>query len=849
MNISDPASFAVSWTITPIGAAGFLSFSSSDGAAVSSAIGAQVTAFAINNPATAARYRIDAVATSATTSLSAALQIEVQPDPLSTIGESTALSVNPFADPAVGYADAGGVNQITLFAGDSGPLSRVAFLWEPIDPGSLPAGLALPPVVDRDNATLILTVTDPEVTGIFPFRVTVTDAGGSIQTGVVNVYLGITDLVLDVQVRQVLPSTLSVTLGTIRAGGVSDLTAGTDDAFTYDWDVFDASNAAVAVTVEETAHLGQPLPITLDGNSLNWLASGFPSTGTYRLVCTVTDRVGNITSNSTTVVVDDQLAVTAAASQNIIGAGTAFFLRTVRAGGSAAFTYSFQVLNSAGADVTAGTGLSTTNSNNVTNDWPINALAADTYHFRVLVRDGSGVLAVAIATVDVVDDLTLHSGPSRDLVGVGQGFSLRTVRAGGSAPFTYSFAVFDSTGANVTGATGLAAAPNNNAQIDWAVAGLAAGTYRFFTTVSDADSREASSSAVVHVGDPLGASVIGATALTAPGVPVRFIGRANGGVAPYSFVFTAEDAEGDNPAGDVFSPVSVVGTDGTVTYVSSSSVATLALGAYRIRATVTDALGNTAIGAAPLYVTHDLDLVASARILNPPAAQLDLSVVEGAFENGPTGDGLRFFPLGGAAATLNFIPETPDPALAVARNLTLSITDDDTAGLTVNSVTFIGVNQRGEVVTDSIANPATDGSTLAVLDFRTPFKRLDRVTIDYNGAAAQDRIEIGIGEFFGLPRPFTMLDPAAADRAFTIVATGAGLDANPENATFNDPSGAAFETSYSAVFRAPDWQSVRFPGLVPNGTNDYIVQYVPLTSMDLVLDTDALLLDVSNGDT
>jgi len=679
---------------------------------------------------------------------------------------------------------------------------------------------------------------------VFPFRVSVTDSIGNIQTGVVNVYLGITELTLDLQVRQILTVSSAVTLQTVRAGGASDITSGADDSFTYTWQAFDSVGAPVAVTVlPENASLDTN-PATLDANLIDWRINGLAAPGVFRLDCTVVDRVGNATTSSVVISVTDGLSLTVGSNLTEMGSGTPFSLRTIRSGGSAGsagFTYSFLVLDSGGNDVTAASGLATAPSNSVTSTWPVNGMSSDVYQFFVSVRDGDETLATASTMIVVLSDLGLSVEPVAAEIGTGQAFSVRTTRIGGRANFNYSFTVIDSSNAVMTGATGLADTINNGANIVWNVNGLPADTYRFHVTVTDGQGRQSLGSTSVLVGDVLSLNLVADAPLAAPGIPVRFRAQARGGTGPYVFSFSGFDGEGD-PAG-TFSGVSIVGNTGIATYVTSASDAA---GGYRVRASVTDARSHTAGAVTSLFVTSDPDVVTSARILNPPAAQLNLTVANGAFENGPDGDGIRFNTIGNTPDDFaHFVPETLDPAIEFARNLTVRVLDNDGSGLAVASISFIGVNQRGEVVTDVLFNPPTDGSTVATLT--TPFKRLDCVTIDYTGADPQDRLEIGIGDRFGVARPFPTVSEAAADRSFSIVATGTNLDTNPENATFVDP--AANNAVFNTVFALfPDRQSIQFPGSTPNGTNDYIVQFVPLASMNVGVFADDLLLDVSDGD-
>lgn len=956
--LSNAQATQVDWRVeVDAGDTSILRFVDASATLTTTATGANVTVTAVAAPTDAVTHHVIATATLADGStLETTIEIVVTKDPLVS-GESNILTATPRADPVVGVDTSG---MVTLNAGFSGEVGSVLVEWSPVDPAGIPSGIQLPSDLSQNEITLQVA---SDVTGIFPFQVVVSDSIGQVATGIVNVFLGVVDLTLDVSVTRIQLNPVSqIMLRTIRAGGVPDLDTANASNFLYTWQVLDENGTDVTGAATFTPASGT----LADGNELTWVVTGLPA-GAYRIIGTVTDRLGHTATQSASILLSEFLGLTVSPSVTQAGPNGDFNLRTFRTGGQPPFTYTLTAVDSTGNDDTGQTTFtpgSGTTSALITNDWMVSGFAtADTYRFFVTVTDGAGNTATGSTAVAVGDVLTLDAkaddlfvdfsgnttltfdvnggvGPytytfsnftnatgvpmfsvaspansggnltvtwtapamaagvagayrtdvtvtdsvgntASDSVmisvggsgGGGSGASftvdvqarfaavgtnaayaplLQTRRVGGVTPLnSFTWAVYNEAGANVVG--------NANNQIDVQLAAgfaidddpiswdvtfgsmVPAGTYRFEANVTDADSNPAIGSTEILANDPVSVALSARTTLTAPGVPVEITATPSGGSGTYSYAFTnAIDSEGDTAGSIAADPAN--GATGSTVWASPTD----GNGTYTVSVTVTDTtLNTTATASIPITVTDAIDLRRGEIIIDPPASQTDLSAggVNGLFENGPANAGLDINGLGGATATVDFAPEMPDPGLDYARSLTLRIVDNNTTNLTVNSIDFFGTNQRGDAMTASVSNPATDGSTLTV---DVPFKTLDRVNIDYMNAEAGDTLEIGIGEYFGLSAPFPTASQAQADRAFHVAAFGGSLDSNPENASFADPqNNAEFETT----FATPDQQGVRFPGNLPNGATDYIIEYEPMSDIAVDLEADAFLLSAGSSDT
>ncbi len=899
-----------------------------DGAESATATGETVRVEAVDSPADLQDHTVQVIATLDDGSTeTATITIQVQRDP-AIQGETTAPTVLITSDPANGTSSTG---TVTLEAVVSGFEAGLQFAWSIPDNTPADAALTLPAVTDEQTLELQIPA---NTSGIFPVQVQVTDQVERTAVALTNVFVGVVDLALDVEVSDftITGGLADVTLRTVRVGG-----AGDPADIVYTWSVEVDGVAVVGPSIN-------PPSGTADGDTENdWVFSGL-TPGNYRFVGTATDSVGNTVTETTSLSVSEAIGLAVSPSRSRVGTGNGFSLRTFRTGGDGTFTYTLAARDSAGnAAATVFTPASGSTIAAAQTTIMVSGFAApDTYELAVTVTDSFGASATAVTDVVVGDPLTVDAksdelfvdpagsttvtfdinggvapytfsfasvtsaagvatfgtaspavantdlavtfnapNPGAGINGtyrvdvtvtdalgnvavdsvpievgsVGAAFSvevqakqvqvgpsngatalLRTIRTGGAGTFVYTWSVLDSSNANVQGGTITVNAAGSTvpATIDWTVNVGAAtpGSYRFQVNVTDNGSGDtAVGSTSILVGDVLTASLTARAGHIAPGAVTQITATPNGGSGTYSFAFDAEDSEG--AMAGTLSADPADGATGTVNWVAPTDGS----GTYQVHVTVTDTtLSTVATATVPIYVDR---YMTNAFINNPPATQDDLGGggVNGLFEPAQDIDAL-----GGATSVVDFTPSNGTPGLTFARSVNVQFFDNNTVNLVINSIEFIGTNQRGEPIRDLQTGPLATNTTLA---FDVPFKTIDRVRLDYANAEAGDDIEIGIGEWFGLADPFATDAEASADQAFHLVATGTTFGTNPETATFLDPgNNAVFETS----FATPDQQAVRFPANPPDAARDYNLCYEPLTTIFVDIDADPFILSAGGGE-
>ncbi|MBU0638380.1 MAG: hypothetical protein KKB50_05900, partial [Planctomycetes bacterium] len=592
----------------------FLAFVDSTGAQAATATGDTVTITATATPATEVYHVVTATATITATDgtqsiLTAQIRIQVTPDPV-VGGDSTLLTSAPYTVPTFGVDENG---QVTLYSGVSGNVGSVVYAWTPVDPANFPSSITLPATLSTENITITVT---GSVSGVFPFRVLATDSAGNVTNAIVNVYLGLANIGVDVRATraQVSPGT-TINLRTTRTGGVPDLDTTTADTFTYTWQILDSAGNDDTATATIT-----PVSGTTDDDAINdWTVSGLATADVYRFFVTVTDSGGMVDTDSVAVWVTNELTLAVEASQSRVGTNTAFTLRTARSGGEAAFTYTFGVLDAAGTDASASTTITAVAG---TDDWTVSGFAtAGTYRIFATVTDGNGNQSTDSTKIVVGNDLTLAAEASREQVPVSTAFSVTTQRIGGTAPYTYTFAVLDSAGNDDTAATtfnpvsGTADADEQNT---WAISGFAtADTYRVFVTVTDGLGMQFTDVADVLVGDYLSLDVTASTNIIAPAAATTLTFNRTAGVAPFTFTYSVSSATGTfNPV----SPQTNQSDDISVTWTAPAAGAGVE-GSYRFDVTITDALGNACSDSTWIIVqaadTLALDVKANRYVVAP----------------------------------------------------------------------------------------------------------------------------------------------------------------------------------------------------------------------------------------
>lgn len=700
---------SVSWSVSVVTAdsASALAFGTERDTAEPTATGAVVAIIATRAPSTLegpVEHDVSAVAQlSDGTQVSATVRIIVRPDPIIS-GDSTVLTLSPTADPPVGTNSLG---RIVLDANVTGQVGSVFFEWALL--GDAPEGLLLPAALQGPDLSQITieVAAGQQVSGVFPFRVTATDAGGNRTTAVLNVFIGIVDLMLDVRPLRVEVGALAtITVETLRAGGLADLTTGTDDAFLYEWRLVNAAGLEVDPAGLDISPPDGPGNF-YDDNLLNWTIAEVPR-GSYRLVGTVTDRSGATASDSAYIPISNTLDVTVASRRDRVPVGEPINLRTVRVGGEAPFSYSWLVLDQNNSNVTAAATFAPGNPSSQSAaavNYVVTGLGAGAYRFFLTVTDGAGDSSVAATTVAVGDVLSLDVRASAHIVAPGGNATLSLLPNGGLPPYTFTFANGGGSGGGApTFNPTSPIAANGATNTVWTAPGAAfSGSYSVNVTVTDALGNTANDSIWLIV-EPANVLSLDARAddhIIAPNgnTTLRFV--PNGGVAPYTFTFV--NGPGTGGGMPTFNPTSPINSNGTATTTWTAPAAAFS-GSYSVNVTVTDALGKSATDSIWLIVepndTLTLDVRADEHILAPGATTTLRFVPNGGvspytftFANGP----------GTGGGTPTFNPDSPINAAGTA-----------TTDWTAPGAAFAGSYSVDVTVTDTLGNTAIDSIWLIV---------------------------------------------------------------------------------------------------------------------------------------
>jgi hypothetical protein len=571
-------------------------------------------------------------------------------------------------------APGGGANgQTLLTATPEGGIAPYTYQWAVTDPAGNPDNARLTDV----NATSPTFESDGVGTvGTYRITCTITDSFGATFTDALHVAVG---------------NTLSGRLTTSRSsvlptGGGNDtalLTAtpiGGTAPYTYLWTVINPSSVVEDARLDDT---GAASPTFTSA----------ATTGTYQLICTITDAAGDQFTDSLHIDVDSELAVGVLANRvNILpggGANGQVLLAAEAIGGSSPYTYSWEVTTPAGAadnsrldDDTAQAPVFTSNA------------TVGTYRVKCTVTDSLGDRAVDAVHITVGNHLSAALTASRTHVLPGGGANgqstLNAEPLGGLAPYAYSWSVTTPAGATDNTRLDDTAAKS---PIFESNAGGTVGTYRIQCTVTDAQGWSFTDALHITVGDGLALSVTASRTELIPGGGANgqatLAADALGGTSPYTYAWTVTTPSG--------------GTDNT--YLSSTSAQSVTftsdavIGTFRVQCMVTDAAGARFADAVHLTVSNNLSVTV-------------------------TSDRTQIQPNGGGSgqATLTATPSGGDAPYSYAWTVTTPTGGTDNARLddrfiqspTFTSTATLGVYRLTCVVTDSLGITASDSVLIDV---------------------------------------------------------------------------------------------------------------------------------------
>jgi len=241
--------------------------------------------------------------------------------------------------------------------------------------------------------------------GTYRIKVVATDSLGNTIADSVHVVVGSDDALI-------LTMHLTADRVAVEPGDVVNLTAdqaGGAPNFEYAWTVVNESGAS-------TGTLGAASQTDLAGDATNtWTApvAAAGTLGSYRIQVTVTDALGNTFTDAVHVVVQSPLSLSLTADDAFVAPGTVVTLVADRSGGEPTYDYTWQAVNSAGANAgtfttgAAGAGAATQNNQagDATNGWSV--ATEGTYTITCMVTDNAGQIFTDSVVVEVRTEATL----------------------------------------------------------------------------------------------------------------------------------------------------------------------------------------------------------------------------------------------------------------------------------------------------------------------------------------------------------------------------------------------------------------------------------------------------------
>ncbi len=632
-----------------------------------------------------------------------------------------------------------GGNTALLEAAAIGGVAPLTFTWTATHQSGAPAN-------DRLSSTTgaAVTFTSTATQGTYRLRCTVTDSlnnqfTDSVQLTVDDFFL----IDLTAEYTYLAPGE-AVGLNVDRTGGSTP--------FTYSWRCLDQNGAAAGSFTTGATGIGTAVQTAADDAANIWTAPGGGGIGSYRIAVTATDARGRSFTDSVIITVTHTFTLLLSATPIHVQPGGAIELFADRIGGTPPFALEWLCLNEADApagtftDGAIGPGRATQSvGDDVANVWtapPAATGTLGTYRFRVTATDANGATTIDYLQAVVLSPLSLNLTTNRAFVPPAVAITFDAAPTGGEAPYAYAWRATDANG-NLAGTfttgptgTGLASQANQagNAANGWSVG--SEGSYTIICTVTDHVGQTFTHSAAVTVaGDNLFSLDLACDKLSiAPGETINLYADRTGGTANFTYAWSSLYESG-LPAG-VFGAVNQANLpdDSTNTWTAPATSGEVD-GGYRISCLVTDALGRTCIDT--IVVT--IRTVLLEDIFTAPTAATTNSVIN----NRVLTPGLANGSDPGQQVTSGWT----DPVHP--RNLVITVTDGNNT-IQSGRIRITGYNARWYTQSEIINVAASSGGGSTNVG-TVPFIRIIRIDLyDFDMADGGDRIDIGVGNKFGL---------------------------------------------------------------------------------------------------
>ena len=635
--------------------------------------------------------------------------------------------------------------------------------------------------------------TSSDLIGVYTLTASITDTWGATSVESAMVVVG-QILGLDVisERTTVLPGggrSGMVTLLATPIGGVAP--------YTYDWEVIGSDGDTHNDLLWDTA-VRSPVFESDD------------ETGVYVARCAVTDSDGTVLIGSTTITVGQQISIDVNADRLALpaaSAATATLSADVR-GGRDPVDVNWTVIQPDGTSsldlLSADKGTQTTMSAGST---------SGVYVVRASATDADGLSATDSVVITVGGSVGVTvSAPRTSLATGGRGtygqVQLEAQPYGGQSPYLYDWSVVDP-----FGLTDNSLLSDTTTQKPSFISGSVTGLHNITCTVTDASGDVAVSAIGISVGQPLNADVTvdkqSVVAGGGVGGQAQLISTVNGGVSPYTYVWSVSDPNGGSGGSrltDVGAPQPVFTSDSTT-------------GTYSLTLTTTDVTGVVFVDSVEIVVGGE---AASGQDLSMDAT-IDRQTVA---PSGGTASLTASVAGGLPPVTYNWRVTDPSGNLDNAR-----LNDTTSATPTFTSTTVQGTYRAVCTVTDAVGNTFTDSVQLTVSD---------EFTVDLSG----DATNLGPGGAVTL-----VADRTGGEANFTYTWTGVDDSGAPAGTFSTGATGPGAATQTGADDATNSWTA---PPAAVGTLGTYRITVVAtdangknFTDSVMITITDAFLMELS----